>query len=59
MLSKSLHNADNKYTLLSNIWRVFAILLEYCNKSNYQMLIAKISKEHKDELEKIENEFND
>jgi len=35
MLQKALHHAENRYTLLSSIWKVFAILLEYCCKSNY------------------------
>ena len=30
MLSKALVHAKNKYTLLSNIWKVYSILLEYC-----------------------------
>jgi len=59
MLQKCLHHAENKYSLLSSIWKVFAILLEYCCKSNYQMLISKLSKDHKDELDKLESEFTD
>ena len=59
MLQRSLHHSENRYTLLTSIWKVFAILLEYCCKSNYQMLISKLSKEHKEELEKIEREFSD
>lgn len=35
MLQKSLVHAKGKYTYLSSIWKVFAILLEYCCKSNY------------------------
>lgn len=35
MLQRSLEHAGNKYILLSSMWRVFAILLEYCCKSNY------------------------
>lgn len=57
MLQKCLTHAENRYTMLSSIWKVFAILLEYCCKSNYQMMIAKISREHKEELEKIEIHF--
>jgi len=36
---------------------VFSILLEYCCKTDYRMLISEISKEHKDEIEKLEREF--
>ena len=57
MLNKSLSHAKNRYTLLSAIWKVYSILLEYCCKSNYQMLIAKISTEHQEQMEKMEEDF--
>jgi hypothetical protein len=59
MLQKCLHHAENKYIVLSCVWKVFSILLEYCCKSNYQMLISKLSKEHKEELERLEKEFTE
>ena len=37
--------------MITNIWKVFAILLEYCCRTDYRMLISEISKEHKVELE--------
>mmetsp|Transcript_5036 Transcript_5036/g.6173 ORF Transcript_5036/g.6173 Transcript_5036/m.6173 type:complete len:88 (-) Transcript_5036:1082-1345(-) len=58
MLHKCLNHAKNKYTLLSAIWKVYSILLEYCCKSNYQMLIAKIGTEHQLKLEEMEEDFN-
>jgi len=45
--------------MLSNLWRVFAILLEYCCKSNYQMLISKLNEEHKEMIEQIEKDFTE
>jgi predicted DNA binding CopG/RHH family protein len=36
------------------MWRVFAILLEYCCKSNYQMMISKLNEEHRDAIDNIE-----
>jgi hypothetical protein len=36
---------------------VFSILLEYCCKTDYRMLISEISKEHKDEIDRLEREF--
>jgi hypothetical protein len=45
--------------MLSSIWRVFAILLEYCCKSNYQMLISKLNEEHKEMIENIEKDFSE
>ena len=58
MLNKALLHAKNKYTLLSSIWKVYSILLEYCCKSNYQMLISKINTEHQDIIETMQGEFN-
>ena len=59
MLQRCLHHSEHKYALLSSLWKVFAILLEYCCKSNYQMLISKLSKEHKEEIERLEREFTE
>lgn len=58
MLNKALMHAENKYTLLSSVWKVFSILLEYCCKSNYQMLISKISTEHQQQMEQVQEGFH-
>ena len=36
---------------------MFAILLEYCCRTDYRMLISEIAKEQKTELDKIEKEY--
>lgn len=59
MLNKSLANSPNRNSFQSSLWKVFSILLEYCCKTNYQMLVSKIQAEHRKELEKQEKEFND
>ena len=43
--------------MITNIWKVFAILLEYCCRTDYRMLISEISKEHKTELEKLDKDY--
>ena len=43
--------------MITNIWKVFAILLEYCCRTDYRMLISEISKEHKAELEKLDRDY--
>lgn len=55
MILECVKHAQNKYSILSSLWKVFQILLEYCCKSNYQMMVAKISTEHKIELDKMED----
>ena len=39
MIYSTLDHASNKYTLMASVWKVFSILLEYCCKSNYKMMI--------------------
>ena len=58
MISKCVAHAKNKYSILSSLWKVFAILLEYCCKSNYQMMVANISTEHKAEVDRLEDKFH-
>jgi gas vesicle protein len=58
MILRCVQHAKNKYSIMSSLWKVFQILLEYCCKSNYQMLIAKISNEHKSHVDHLEEEFN-
>ena len=37
--------------------QVFAILLEYCCRTDYRMLISEISKEHKKEIEALDRDY--
>ena len=43
--------------MITNIWKVFAILLEYCCRTDYHMLISEISREHKAELDALDKEY--
>ena len=57
MIHRCLVHAQNKYTILSSFWKAFSILLEYCCKSNYQMMISQISTDHQEALERLETEL--
>jgi hypothetical protein len=54
MIYNTLEHASNKYTLMASVWKVFSILLEYCCKSNYKMMIQKIINENLEKLDKLE-----
>ena len=71
-LTKScMTNSAKKFSVITSIWKVFAILLEYSCKSDYRMLIAQsmsilyvelylifiVGKEHKTEIEQVEKEY--
>lgn len=45
LVKKCLEHTERKYTLIANVWKVFAILLEYCCRTDYRMLIQEISRE--------------
>lgn len=36
----------NPDLIKNNLWRVFTILLEYCSKTNYEMLVRSLHLEH-------------
>jgi hypothetical protein len=57
LIKKCLMHCEKKYTLITNIWKVFAVLLEYCCRSDYRMLISEISSEHKKELDKMDADY--
>jgi len=43
-------HAKWRATLLANIWKIFAILLEYACKNDYKMLISELSKESQEDI---------
>jgi hypothetical protein len=45
-IDKVLSFTEKKYAIVINIWKVFSILLEYCCRTDYRMLISEISKEN-------------
>ena len=53
-----MQHCEKKYSIITNIWKVFSVLLEYCCQSDYRMLIAEISNSHKAEIEELEEQFN-
>lgn len=44
LIKKSLSYTGKRYAIITNLWKVFAILLEYCSKSDYRLLISEISR---------------
>ena len=57
LIKKCLMHCEKKFTLITNVWKVFAVLLEYCCRSDYRMLISEISSEHKKELDKMDADY--
>ena len=48
LVKKCLGCTGKRYSIITNLWKVFAILLEYCSKSDYRLLISEISRQHKE-----------
>ena len=57
LIKTILNHSEKKYSTITNIWKVFSVLLEYCCQSDYRMLISEISNSHKEEIERMEEDF--
>lgn len=57
LILKVLEHTNKKYSIVTSIWKVFAILLEYCCKLDYEMIITTLNLEKREELDQLENEY--
>mmetsp|Transcript_32071 Transcript_32071/g.31378 ORF Transcript_32071/g.31378 Transcript_32071/m.31378 type:complete len:124 (-) Transcript_32071:270-641(-) len=57
LIKKILSHSHKKYQVITSIWKVFSVMLEYCCQSDYRMLISEITNQHKEEVAKMEMEF--
>lgn len=53
MLNKTFERIEDKYKYISSLWRVYAILLEYCCQIDYKLSIAAIVNVNTDEISSI------
>lgn len=58
MLTKLLTHTQGKYSVIKSIWRTFAVLLEYCCKTDYESLLNDIDREHKEQQEETFNMYH-
>ena len=58
MLTKLLIHTQGKYSVIKSIWRTFAVLLEYCCKTDYESLLNDIDREYKEQQEETENLYH-
>ncbi|OMJ77366.1 hypothetical protein SteCoe_23064 [Stentor coeruleus] len=56
-IQKILEHSNKKYNIITGIWKVYAILLEYCCQLDYQMIIKTLDIEKKGEIERIELDY--
>ena len=57
MIQKCLEHTLNNYSIIKSVWRTYAILTEYCCKSDYQAILTQLTSIQKKEIQKIEEEF--
>ena len=57
LIKKCLEHTNNKYSIVTALWKVFSILLEYCCRTDYRMLIQEISQQHKAEMLELEAKY--
>jgi hypothetical protein len=61
LLKQQMQNiADSDYIRIQkSLWLVYAVLLEYACKTDYQLLISKITFKHEQDLAKVAKSFQD
>ena len=57
LVKKCLEHTEKKYTIVTAIWKVFSILLEYCCRTDYRMLISEVSNDFEEKLKNLENKY--
>ena len=57
MINKSLTHIPGKFSIITALWKVFTILLEYCCRTDYRMLISEISKKNDQTILDLEAKF--
>lgn len=57
LIKKLIDHCGKKYTIITSIWKVFCVLLEYCCRSDYKMQISEITLQHEVEVARMEEDF--
>jgi hypothetical protein len=59
LLKTILGHSKNKTGLITSIWKVFAILMEYWWKIDYQALVNQLWDKHKEEIKELDKSYDD
>jgi len=57
MLKNAIGKCKNRPAMISNFWKVYSILLEYCCKHDYRMQIQEITEKHTEEMKNLEEQI--
>eukprot|EP00347_Sterkiella_histriomuscorum_P014662 403360026 len=49
----------NRPAIISNFWKVYSILLEYCCKHDYRMQISEITEKHTEDMRNLEGQIQE
>ena len=59
LIRSILEHTRRKYTIVTGLWKVYAMLLEYCCQFDYEMIITTLNIEKREELEQVEKDFRE
>ena len=57
MLKKLLNHVDGKFSVLTSIWKVYSICLEYCCRADYKLLITKVTEKYQEEADAVAKQY--
>ena len=46
MITNVIKHCENRYFLITRLWKVFSVILEYCCTTDYKLMITKVTDEH-------------
>lgn len=50
VVTKALAHAEGRQQLVTRCWKAFALLLEHCCRSDYELTVARLEQEHRTEM---------
>lgn len=57
LLKKCAAHATHKGILVATIWRVYAVLIEYCCKNDYNMVISEVTRDFQNQITELEKQI--
>ena len=57
IINKCLEHSPSNSIIVTRLWKVFAVLLEYCCWTDYEMMITKAGSDKDDELKDMKSAF--
>lgn len=59
LMDSAVMHCTKRDVVLNSIWKVYSVLIEYCCKTSYEMIVRNNNCEHEDIVKDLETKFNE